>query len=107
MNGNNKSIKTGLILFVLFLTLPQDANLCVLPAEQMRVEHMQLLNVWRDDVLRTGDRSLIEIDGKRYPKSLQNACMKCHTSKKEFCDQCHINTSVTLSCWDCHLSPIE
>lgn len=107
MHVNDKIIKTGLILFVLFLILPKDAKLCVLPAEQMREEHMQLLNVWRDDVLRTGDRSLIEIDGNMYTKSLEKACMRCHTSKKDFCDQCHIKTSVTPSCWDCHLAPIE
>ena len=81
---------------------------CVLPAEQMRAEHMQLLNQWRDDVLRRGDRGfVVEIDGKKYQKSLMNTCMKCHTSKKKFCDGCHDYASVKPYCWDCHITPEE
>lgn len=107
MYGKNTIINTGLILVFLFFSLPKDAMLCVLPEEQMLAEHMQLLNVWRDDVLRTGDRSRFEIDGKTYAKSLQKTCMKCHPSKIDFCDKCHAKTSVTPSCWDCHVAPVE
>lgn len=118
-------IITGLIIFVLFVTfpiwynhgdaaavpkveLPKDAKECVLPADQMRAKHMQLLNQWRDKVLRTGDRSFdVKIAGKEYQKSLMNTCMQCHTSKKKFCDQCHTYASVSPYCWDCHLAPVE
>ncbi|PIE59882.1 MAG: cytochrome C [Desulfobulbus propionicus] len=114
----------GLIIFVLIFTipvwynlggsgkapepeLPKDAKQCVLPAEEMRTGHMKLLNTWRDEVLRDGDRSTFEIDGKSYKKSLMLTCMKCHTSKKKFCDACHDYASVKPYCWDCHLAPEE
>jgi hypothetical protein len=116
---------TGLIIFVLLVTspiwynlvgkaapmkdpvLPKEYKECVLPADEMRAKHMTLLNDWRDDALRRGDRTEFEVDGKKYRKSLQNTCMACHTSKKEFCDRCHDYTSVTPYCWDCHLAPVE
>ena len=66
---------------------------------------MQLLNVWRDDVLRNGDRVAVTVDGKEYRKGLQMACMQCHTNKEKFCDSCHLYVSVTPYCWDCHLTP--
>ena len=46
-------------------------------------------------------------DAKRYEMSLQNTCMECHTSKKEFCDQCHDYMAVAPFCWDCHVAPKE
>ncbi len=117
-------ILTGLAIFVLFVTFPiwynhgdagavpkvekaaNNATQCVRPVDEMRSEHMQLLNEWRDDVLRTGDRSFaVEVDGKKYQKSLMNTCMKCHTSKKKFCDECHDYASVSPYCWDCHVAP--
>lgn len=117
-------ITAGLVIFVLFVTipvwynrgsagsvpkveLPKDAKTCVLPAAEMRATHMQLLNVWRDEVLRDGQRGTFEIEGKQYQKSLQLACMKCHTSKKKFCDTCHTHASVKPYCWDCHIAPAE
>ena len=117
-------IITGLIIFVLLITfpiwynhgdagevpkpeLPKDMKQCVLPTVEMRSNHMQLLNQWRDEVLRTGDRAYFEVEGKKYQKSLQNACIKCHSSKKKFCDTCHTYASVTPYCWDCHLAPVE
>lgn len=117
-------IIAGLVIFVLFVTipvwynrgsavtvpkleLPKDAKTCVLPAAEIRAEHMKLLNVWRDEVLRDGKRETLTVEGKQYPKSLMLNCMKCHTSKKQFCDKCHTYTSVHPYCWDCHLAPVE
>lgn len=117
-------IITGLIIFVLLISfpiwynhgdagevpkpeLPKDSKQCVLPTVEMRTNHMQLLNQWRDEVLRTGDRAYFELEGKQYQKSLQNACMVCHVTKTKFCDTCHTYTSVTPYCWDCHLVPVE
>jgi len=114
----------GLIIFVLFITipiwynrgggteppqpvLPKDAKVCVLPAAEIRAEHMKLLNVWRDEVLRDGQRTPVTVDGKKYPKSLMLNCMQCHISKKQFCDPCHTYASVRPYCWDCHLAPVE
>jgi hypothetical protein len=114
----------GLIIFVLFITfpiwynhgdagaapkpeLPTTAKKCVKSLAEMRANHMKLLNEWRDEVIRTGDREFFEIEGKQYQKSLQNTCMKCHANKKKFCDTCHTYASVSPYCWDCHLAPVE
>ncbi len=80
---------------------------CVESKEFMRGEHMQMLNDWRDSVLRDGDRTYVSNSGERYTMSLQNTCMKCHSNKKEFCDQCHNYAAVTPYCWTCHLEPKE
>jgi hypothetical protein len=73
----------------------------------MRTSHMKLLDDWRDEVLRDGDRTPIEVDGVKYEKSLMNGCMKCHEDKKKFCDECHTYASVKPYCWDCHFLPKE
>lgn len=117
-------IITGLLVFVLLvlipffynndaskaapeLTMPTNAKTCVLPRAEMRAKHMQLLNTWRDEVVRKGDSKPVLVDGKEYPKSLQLNCMECHTSKVNFCDKCHNYSSVRPYCWDCHLAPVE
>jgi len=115
----------GLIIFVLFITfpvwynhgdagampqpeLPKNVKECVLPADEMISNHMQLLNEWRDEVLRTGDRSFdVKIGDKMYQKSLMNTCLKCHTSKKKFCERCHTYAAVKPYCWSCHVAPVE
>ena len=80
---------------------------CVEPKELMRAKHMQILNNWRDAVVRDGDRDQIIISGQKYDKSLQNGCMKCHSNKKDFCDKCHNYVAVKPYCWDCHIAPKE
>ncbi|MCG6551467.1 MAG: sulfate reduction electron transfer complex DsrMKJOP subunit DsrJ [Candidatus Magnetominusculus sp. LBB02] len=80
---------------------------CILPKEKMRHDHMQLLNRWRDEVVRDGQREFGEIDGVKYEKSLQKTCLHCHSNKAEFCDRCHTYASVSVYCWDCHLAPKE
>jgi hypothetical protein len=121
---NKVTIIPGLIIFVLFVTFPLWFNAfstastvpkpelppggekqCVASATEMRASHMAMLNVWRDDVLRNGDRVAVTVDGKEYRKGLQMACMQCHTNKEKFCDSCHLYVSVTPYCWDCHLTP--
>ena len=114
----------GLIIFVLIITFPiwynhgdagevpkpekpEGVKQCVLPVMEMRSNHMQLLIQWRDDALRRGDRAYFPLEGKEYQKTLQNTCMACHTSKKKFCDTCHVYASVSPYCWDCHLAPVE
>ncbi len=121
---NSGKIIPGLIIFVLFVTipiwynhgdagdppqveLPKDVKNCVRPASEMRSSHMQLLNVWRDEVLRDGDRATFELEGKQYQKSLMLTCMDCHKSKEKFCDACHEYVAVKPYCWDCHLTPTE
>ena len=121
---DGKYIIPGLIVFVVLMTFPIWKNMgnagavpkpekpegvtkCVEPAQYMRTSHMKMLDDWRDEVLRDGDRKPIEIDGVKYEKSLMNGCMKCHTDKKKFCDECHTYTSVKPYCWDCHFLPKE
>lgn len=92
------------------LDKPTHAKSCVKPAKWMRENHMKLLDDWRNEVVRNGNRATIVVDGKRYEKSLTKGCLKCHTSKTRFCDQCHkwagvSRTGSELNCWHCHIIP--
>ncbi len=81
---------------------------CVRPVEYMRSAHMDLLNNWRDEVVRDGDRFYTRPDGRIFEKSLTNTCLNCHPNKDEFCDKCHSFSAVDeLYCWDCHIVPEE
>ena len=121
---DGKYIIPGLIVFVALTTFPIWKNMgnagtapnpekpkgvtkCVESAQYMRTSHMKVLDDWRDESLRDGDRAPIEIDGVKYEKSLMNGCLKCHEDKKKFCDECHVYTSVKPYCWDCHYVPKE
>lgn len=130
---NKRTIIPGLVIFVLFVTFPVWFNglsagplpkpepppggekECVAPAGEMRDSHMQLLNDWRDGVLRDAKRVSVTKDGKELRnkdgkvlrKGLQMACMECHSNKEKFCDSCHEYASVKPFCWDCHLTPVE
>jgi len=68
---------------------------------------MDLLNQWRDDVVRRADRIHVGRDGKEYDKSLSRTCMSCHSNKTEFCDRCHNYAAVAPYCWECHVEPRE
>ena len=168
-------IITGLVIAVILLTFPiwwnfgaaappapdpklseaaKKAGFCIVPKDDMIRQHMQILDDWRNAVVRDGirwvvvkpdqpdlrpemvvieelrtrmDNSIAGIqsvdlrgyftsnrerllstgDGALIEMSLQNSCMTCHTSKKEFCDQCHNYTEVSPFCWDCHVEPKE
>jgi hypothetical protein len=73
----------------------------------MRVGHMSLLDDWRDNALRDGNRKYEDSEGKEIEVSLQNTCVKCHSNKKKFCDECHNYMAVKPYCWDCHIAPVE
>ena len=83
----------------------KDQLECVKTAEYMRDNHMELLNVWRDEVVRSGKRDYTSPTGKHYQMSLTKTCTNCHSNKEEFCDQCHNYLGVTPYCWDCHIEP--
>jgi hypothetical protein len=84
------------------------AKQCVMPTEYMRLEHMDLLNTWRDLVVRHGQRVHVSPDGRKYNMSLTKTCMNCHSNKSEFCDVCHNYNGVGQPyCWDCHNVPEE
>jgi hypothetical protein len=81
---------------------------CVESKEFMKGEHMVLLDHWRDSVVREYNRGyLSDTSHKRFNMSLQNECMRCHSNKKKFCDECHNYMAVKPYCWDCHIQPEE
>ncbi len=124
---NKDKVIAGLIIFVIMVTLPfwynlgkaapapkpelskeaKAAKTCVRPTEFMRTEHMQLLDVWRDTVVRNGQRMYVNEEGKAFNMSLSNTCLECHSNKAEFCDKCHTYASADPYCWDCHIDPKE
>jgi len=79
---------------------------CVRPASWMRANHMQLLNTWRDEVVRDSLRE-DDYNDRHIDKSLTRTCLKCHDNKKNFCDRCHTYASVKPYCWTCHVVPKE
>lgn len=117
-------IIAGLVIFVVLMTFPIWYNLavgeattkldlapadkgdrCVLERAEMRANHMDILNRWRDDVVRIGERIYKSPDGTEYNMSLTNTCLDCHTQKDKFCDRCHNYLSVDPYCWSCHIIP--
>ena len=89
------------------LKLSEKERNCVESKAFMKKEHMQMLNDWRDRVVRDGDTVYTNAEGKTFTMSLQNTCMKCHSNKSKFCDECHNYTAVKPYCWDCHIAPKE
>lgn len=80
---------------------------CVDSAVAMRASHMDVLNQWRDAVVRDGTRTTVTPTGMNVSMSLTKTCMDCHSNKKEFCDACHNYLAVDPSCWECHVEPKE
>lgn len=127
---NGRYIAAGLAVFVAIVAFPfvynigskaktpepsidtpvinrMDEKKCVESKEFMRANHMQLLDEWRDAAVRDGNRVYVNTEGKEFEISLQNTCMRCHSNKKKFCDECHNYLAVRPYCWDCHLTPGE
>lgn len=119
-------ILIGIILFIILVTSPiwydlafgnptakpklvlptgEEQKECVMSTEYMRHNHMELLNVWRDDVVRKGNRTFTTASGNKFEMSLTNTCLSCHSNKAEFCDQCHNYLGVNPYCWECHVDP--
>ncbi len=116
-------VVAGLVIFVILITFPFWYNLgkaapapelkltekakaektCVMSKEEMKAGHMQLLDIWRERVVRNADRTYVNESGKEYSMSLSNTCLDCHSNKAEFCDKCHNYVSVAPYCWDCHI----
>lgn len=91
---------------------PKNEKECVESATWMRANHMQLLDEWRNDVVRDGKREYMTQHVKKdfmgpYDKSLTRTCLKCHDKKTKFCDRCHTYASVKPYCWTCHVVPKE
>jgi hypothetical protein len=118
---DQKKIIAGLAIFLSLATLPLCYNViggkaaaipkpelvttqktCILAQADIRKGHMQLLDAWRQDVIRQGIRQKADPAGKPYSMSLAKSCLDCHPNKVEFCDRCHDYVGVSPSCWDCH-----
>jgi hypothetical protein len=123
---NGGRIVIGLIIFIALITFPVWYNVakgkagyvpelekaargeeCVRDTTYMIAYHMDLLNEWRDEVVRFGDRFYVDSHGHRVEKSLSNTCLSCHENKDKFCDRCHDYMGVDPYCWDCHVIPKE
>jgi len=119
-------IIAGIIIFLCLITFPVWYNVvsgkaaytpkleivtkekkCVEPKEYMRAKHMELMNEWRQSVVREGNRTYTGLDGKNYDMSLTRTCLDCHSNKEQFCDRCHSYAGVTPTCWNCHVIPKE
>ena len=119
-----KKIIPGIVIFLCLITFPiwysvASGNAdyvpapeiitaeeeCVEPTHYMRSDHNDLLNKWRESVVREGIRTYVAADGQEYEMSLTRTCLSCHSNKAEFCDQCHDYVGVTPDCWSCHNIP--
>ena len=123
--NNKRLIITGLVVFLIIVLFPfwynrgkavpppevklteqaKAAKECVLAKDYMRSEHMQLLDLWRESVVREADRVYTNPKGKQFVMSLSNTCLDCHSNKADFCDKCHNYAGVKPACWDCHIDP--
>ena len=84
---------------------PTTATQCVEPTEVMRRDHMKFLLHQRDATV---------IEGIRSEKYSLVGCVNCHNPSVEnekivryedpehFCAGCHLYTSVTIDCFECH-----
>lgn len=93
-------------------TKPGHKEHCVESKDYMKRWHMDLLNNWRDSVVRDKQRVYIsqtikdkQGKPKKFNMSLSNGCMKCHNSRKQFCNKCHVYVGVDPYCWKCHVEP--
>ena len=87
---------------------PAGQKDCVRDVEWMRANHMDLLDSWRNLVVRQGVRTERLPGGPITELSLTRTCLGCHKGegrKANFCDRCHGYVGVTPNCWDCHIDP--
>lgn len=79
---------------------------CVRDRDYMKSSHMELLDEWRNAVVRDGDREPVVVGGRPYEKSLTNSCLSCH-AYRDFCLECHDFMGVEPKCYECHIIPEE
>jgi hypothetical protein len=86
------------------LDLPSDTSLkCVEDPQFMKAHHMELLDQWRQDVVREGKHTYTsKAYGTTCEMSLTKTCLACHTNQETFCNRCHTQAGVSPTCWSCH-----
>lgn len=87
------------------LELPENETECVEDTEYMTARHMELLNQWRNAVVREGETEYTSTSGETYTMSLTGTCMDCHDNQETFCQRCHDYANVAPRCWACHVEP--
>jgi len=125
-----KKVSLGILIFLVLLTFPfwygkgraipslqlkidtpEIARLaekkCLEPTAYMRASHMELIDSWRQAVVRDGQRYYVTSSGKNVSMSLSQSCLGCHSNKEQFCDTCHNYAGVKPNCWSCHNVPKE
>jgi recombinational DNA repair protein (RecF pathway) len=100
---------TGEAAYKIDLKIFTPEQQCVESREYMKAKHMDLLNEWKESVVREGKRIYVATDGKQYEMSLTRTCLECHWNTAKFCDRCHNYAKVEYArprfeCWDCHTS---
>lgn len=114
----------GLVVFLIIVTFPfwhtvtagGEVNLpeleypvgetqCIEDTEFMRANHVDILNQWRNSMVRDGETEYTASSGERYTMSLTGTCMDCHDNGDAFCIRCHDYANVFPKCWDCHIDP--
>ncbi len=107
------------------LELPRGQSACVEDVPYMRAHHMELLDRWRNAVVREGKKTYVSrASGASYEMSLTKTCLGCHANKTTFCDRCHEYAGVRsfqlfpwsgasrasqkgVECFGCHVAPEE
>ena len=88
------------------LEYPVGESQCIEDTEFMRANHMDILNQWRNSVIRDGETAeYTASSGQQFTMSLTGTCMDCHDNRATFCTACHDYSNVTPKCWDCHVEP--
>ena len=80
----------------------RNESACLEPREPMREDHPALLANWREQVVRFGQRTHRTADGRDLRIGLTSTCLGCHGPASQFCDRCHAQQAVSVSCWQCH-----
>ena len=101
------NVATGKATYTPELAKVTKATECVRDSVWMTANHMDLLDEWRDRVVREGERWDVDAHGREVEMSLTHTCLNCHEKRAEFCDKCHNFVSVDPYCWDCHVDPEE
>ncbi len=120
--NDKKMIILGLVIFLITITYPFWHTLsagakvtrpvlekpigetkCIEEKAFMTANHMQLLNEWRDAVVRNDIAVYTSTAyGAKYEMSLTKTCLKCHNKREEFCNRCHGYVNINPACWNCH-----
>ena len=87
------------------LEYPTGETACIEDTEFMRANHMDILNQWRNSLVRDGETDYVSSTGQEYYMSLTGTCMDCHDNRDAFCTRCHDYSNVNPTCWNCHVEP--